>query len=106
MFLRDPALSTDNHIVPRITYDPRCTYAIKEHGQYHYPDAARQRIETNPSERPVDVDNHTLDATRYGYYNYFPSLFNEQEKQSTMEYADYSDLIPDIAERVSLGADY
>ena len=46
---------------------------------YHYPDESRKRIETNKSELPVDVDNHTIDAIRYGYYNTFPELFNEPD---------------------------
>jgi hypothetical protein len=78
MFLRDPLRSDDDNIVPRITYDPKCRWAIKEHGLYHYPDDSRKRIETNNTELPVDVDNHTLDAIRYGYRNVFPELFNEQ----------------------------
>lgn len=106
MFLRDPIRSVGPNIVPRITYDPRCTNSIKEHGLYHYPDTIRQRIEVNPSENPVDVDNHTLDATRYGYYNYFPELFNEERKGSTFEVINWNDVIPDLSNRVSLGLDY
>lgn len=81
MFLKDPYRSTKDLIVPRITYDPKCKNAIKEHGLYHYPDNTRKRVETNPTEKPVDVDNHTIDAVRYGYFNFFPQLFNEQPKQ-------------------------
>ena len=105
MFLRDPATSTDTTINPRITYNPTCFNAIQEHGQYHYPDTARQRIEVNSSEKPVDVDNHTIDAVRYGYFNYFPQLFNETPKYQEMEYADMEDLIPGIHNSVSLGMD-
>lgn len=106
MFLKDPLRSTDTKIVPRITYDPRCRNAISEHGAYHYPDQFRQRIEVNPTERPVDVDNHTIDAVRYGYYNYFPALFNEQRKQVSVEYAQMRDFIPDFDDSVRLGLDY
>ena len=103
-FLRDPVRSTPEEIVPRITYDPRCTNAIKEHGLYHYPDEIRKRIDTNPTELPVDVDNHTIDAVRYGYYNTFPELFNETPKGTEMEYMSYEDLDPDLPDRVSLGS--
>jgi hypothetical protein len=105
-FLRDPLLSRPGKIVPRITYDPACINAIKEHGLYHYPDLARQRVERSPSEIPVDVDNHTIDATRYGYYNRFPELFNEARKHEEVEYVDYEEAMPDIFERVSLGVDW
>jgi len=102
-FLRDPLRSTDGNIVPRITYDPKCKNAIKEHGQYHYPDEIRKRIDTNPTENPVDVDNHTIDAVRYGYYNTFPELFNEELKHEEVQYVDYEDFDPGIRARVSLG---
>lgn len=102
-FLRDPYQSTSDTIVPRITYDPRCRNAIKEHNLYHYPDDARRRIESNPTERPVDVDNHTIDAIRYGYFNYFPQLFNEERPQELIEHRDWEDYIPDLYERVRLG---
>jgi len=105
MFLRDPGTSTDEQIIPRITFDPKCTYAIKEHGQYHYPDNDRQRILTNPTEKPVDVDNHALDAIRYGYYNYFPQLFNEERKDEQVEHTDWESLIPGFERSVSLGLD-
>lgn len=103
MFLRDPLRSTPQLVVPRITYDPRCRNAIKEHNLYHYPDNARKRVEGNPTERPVDVDNHTIDAVRYGYYNYFPSLFNEERKEVSVVHQDWEQFVPDIYERVSLG---
>jgi len=103
MFLRDPMRSTASKTVPRITYDPRCINAIKEHNLYHYPDDARKRVEANSTERPVDVDNHTIDAVRYGYFNLFPELFNESFRTVTHEYMDWNDLVPGLAERVSLG---
>jgi hypothetical protein len=103
MFLRDPFSSTDEVVNPRITWDPRCYNSIREHGQYHYPDNARRRIEVNPSDVPVDVDNHTIDAIRYGYRNTFPELFNETPEQNSVEYYDMDDLDPDIRARVSLG---
>lgn len=105
MFLRDPGRSTEDQIVPRIFFDPRCYNTIKEHGLYHYPDSARRRVETNPSELPVDIDNHAMDALRYGYYNTFPELFNEvrPEDDDDVSYRDLSDLIPNIADLVSLG---
>jgi hypothetical protein len=102
-FLRDPIRSTPDQIVPRITFDPRCQNAIKEHGQYHYPDEVRKRIESNPTELPVDVDNHTIDALRYGYYNTWPELFNVAEKKVEIQYADLEDIDPDLPNRVSLG---
>jgi hypothetical protein len=98
--LRDPLRSSEEEVVPRITYDPRCTNAIKEHGLYHYPDESRKRILTNASELPVDVDNHAIDACRYGYFNVFPELFNQQEKKEEIYYVEYEDL---GLERVSLG---
>jgi hypothetical protein len=104
-FLKDPLHSTAELIVPRVLYDPKCVNAIREHGLYHYPDTARQRVEVNASERPVDVDNHTIDAMRYGYYNYFPELFNEERGGTTIEYASWEDLIPDFQDRVHLGYD-
>lgn len=98
--LRDPLRSTEYEMVPRITYDPRCMNAIKEHGLYHYPDESRKRIMTNTSELPVDVDNHAVDACRYGYFNVFPDLFNYQQKGEEIVYYDYEDL---GLEPVSLG---
>lgn len=106
LFLRDPIRSIGPNIVPRITFDPRCKNAIKEHGLYHYPDTIRQRVEVNASENPVDVDNHTIDALRYGYYNYFPELFNEERKEVTVEHMNWDEMIPDLSTRVSLGLDY
>ena len=106
MFLRDPIRSVGALVVPRITYDPKCKSAIKEHGLYHYPDTIRQRVEVNASENPVDVDNHTIDAVRYGYYNYFPELFNEERRVQSFEIMDWNDVIPDMNERISLGLDY
>lgn len=98
--LKDPFRSTESEIVPRITYDPRAMNAIKEHGLYHYPDESRKRILTNASDLPVDVDNHAIDACRYGYYNRFPELFNEQTKREEYEYYSYEEL---GIEKVSLG---
>jgi hypothetical protein len=106
MFLKDPLRSSGDSIIPRITYDPRCRNAIKEHGMYHYPDNARRRVEANSSERPVDVDNHAMDATRYGYYNYFPELFNMASDSVTHEYTDLDQLVPNISDMVSLGHEY
>ena len=103
-FLRDPNRSVDDDIVPRIAFSPRCFNAIKEHGLYHYPDNARKRVETNPTENPVDVDNHTIDALRYGYYNTWPELFNEKPEEESVEYMSMEELDPTIPERVSLGA--
>jgi hypothetical protein len=102
-FLRDPLRSTPDRIIPRITFDPKCINTRKEHGQYHYPDEIRKRVETNPTEVPVDVDNHAIDAIRYGEYNTFPQLFNEERKREEVEYASYEELDPGIRERVSLG---
>lgn len=103
MFLRDPLRSTLTDVVPRITFDPKAHNAIKEHGMYHYPDEIRKRIETNPTEKPVDVDNHAIDALRYGEYNTFPSLFNEAPKHEEVQYMDLDELDPGIRARVSLG---
>lgn len=105
MFLRDPLRSTDQLVVPRITYDPKCKNAIKEHNLYHYPDNARKRIEVAPTERPVDVDNHTIDATRYGYFNYFPELFNTSAVVEEPVYTDWESVAPGLIETVSLGLD-
>jgi terminase large subunit-like protein len=102
-FLRDPFRSTEDQIIPRILFDPKCFNCAKEHGLYHYPDSARRRVEANPSEVPVDIDNHTIDALRYGYFNTFPTLFNETPKSTDVEYADLEDLDEDIWEKVSLG---
>lgn len=101
-FLRDPLTSTDTEIVPRILFDPKCHNTIKEHGQYHYPDESRKRVETNPSTLPVDIDNHAIDAIRYGYRNTFPTLFNETPEQESIEYTTYEELGIDLS-RVSLG---
>lgn len=106
MFLRDPIRSVGALVIPRITYDPKCKNAIKEHGLYHYPDSIRQRVEVNASENPVDVDNHTIDAVRYGYYNYFPELFNEERRVASFEVMDWNEVIPDMTSRISLGLDY
>jgi len=102
-FLKDPYRSTETEVVPKLTFDPTCTNAIKEYGTYHYPDEIRKRIETNPTEVPVDVDNHAMDAIRYGLYNKWPELFNEDRKHVEVEYMDYEDIDPGIGARVSLG---
>lgn len=102
-FLKDPIRSTEDFIVPRITFDPAAVSTIKEYGTYHYPDEIRKRIETNPTEVPVDVDNHAMDAIRYGLYNEFPYLFNETPKRVDVEYMNLEDLDPGIPSRVSLG---
>lgn len=108
MFLRDPMRSIEptyyegnmtspGSVVPRIMFSPLCKNTIKEHGQYHYPDETRKRIETNPSGKPVDVDNHSMDAIRYGLRNTFPTLFNEEPEQNSVEYASYEDMGIDLS---------
>jgi hypothetical protein len=106
IFLKDEVILANGATTPRITWDPRCVNSIKEHGLYHYPDLARQRVEKSPTEVPVDVDNHTIDAIRYGYYNRFPELFNEERARVDIEYMEYDELIPDIRDRVDLGQDW
>lgn len=103
--LRDPARSTTTTPVPRITFDPKCRNCIKEHGLYHYPDETRRRSDVNKSELPVDIDNHTIDALRYGYYNLFPSLFNEERPFEEYESVEYDQMFPDI-KRMSLDDSY
>lgn len=71
-------------INPRVLFDPKCHNVINEHNLYHYPDDTRKRIETNKSELPVDVDNHAIDALRYGYYNTFRELFNIADDSETI----------------------
>lgn len=102
-FLKDPTRSSETEVVPSMFFNPSCVSTIKEYGTYHYPDEIRKRIETNPTEVPVDVDNHAMDAIRYGLYNEFPQLFNEDPKRVEMEYLDLEDIDPRIPERVSLG---
>jgi hypothetical protein len=108
MFLRDPMRSIEptfwegkmtspGSVVPRIQFNPLCKNTIKEHGQYHYPDETRKRVETNPSGRPVDVDNHSMDAIRYGLRNTFPTLFNEAPEQLTVEYASFEEMGIDLS---------
>ena len=81
--LRDPYRKGDISpynplgIWPRITFDPSCEHTIDEHNLYHYPDEARQRSENGPTEVPVDADNHSISAMRYGTYALWPELFNE-----------------------------
>ena len=108
MFLRDPVRSQEalfaadgsvvrpEMIVPRIFFDPKCKNTIKEHGLYHYPDESRKRIETNPSNKPVDVDNHAMDAIRYGLRNTFPSLFNEAGEMQDIRIFTYEELGVDV----------
>jgi hypothetical protein len=109
MFLRDPWQSVEPEfddegkqlnsgvIVPRIQFNPRCMNAIKEHGQYHYPDESRKRIETNPSGKPVDVDNHAMDAIRYGLRNIFPQLFNEAPFEESVGVTTYEEMGIDLS---------
>ena len=108
MFLRDPMRSQEalfssdgsvvrhEMVVPRIFFDPKCKNAIKEHGLYHYPDESRKRIETNPSNKPVDVDNHAMDAIRYGLRNTFPELFNTLDDRENVQYVSYDELGIDV----------
>lgn len=109
MFLRDPMRSIEptywegkmtapGSVVPRIQFNPLCKNTIKEHGQYHYPDETRKRIETNPSGRPVDVDNHSMDAIRYGLRNTFPTLFNETPEVESVEYASFEEMGIDLTD--------
>jgi Terminase large subunit, T4likevirus-type, N-terminal len=95
-FLKDPRLSTENKIVPKILFSPRCRNCIREHGSYHYPDEARKRVETNKSELPVDVDNHTIDALRYGYFNNFPNLFNISPPSESLIQGELEQFLPDF----------
>lgn len=95
--------ASGEEVIPRLTYDPKCQNVITEYGQYHYPDEIRKRIDTNPTEVPVDVDNHGVDAIRYGLYNTWPELFNETPKHEEYDYAQYADIDPTIPTRVSLG---
>lgn len=109
MFLRDPfrtieptfnstgEMTAPGSVATRIQYNPRCLNAIKEHGLYHYPDESRKRIETNPSGNPVDVDNHAMDAIRYGLRNTFPELFNETPDVEEVQYASYEDMGIDLS---------
>jgi hypothetical protein len=118
MFLRDPmrsiepTLNREGHIVtpgvvvPRIYFDPKCKNVIKEHGLYHYPDETRKRIDTNPSNKPVDVDNHGMDAIRYGLRNTFPTLFNDIGNSDSIQYATYEDLGMDMQEILFEASDY
>lgn len=84
--LRDPFRQADKTeenplgIWPRITFDPRCEMTIDEHNLYHYPDEERRRSEQAPTEVPVDADNHSISAIRYGLYSLWPHLFNEQRE--------------------------
>lgn len=106
MFLKDPLHSTPEVLVPRITFDPKCHSTIKEHNLYHYPDTTHKRSEASPTELPVDVDNHALDAIRYGYYNNFPQLFNEERPTETIEHLDWDEIIPGFKDKVQLGLEY
>lgn len=118
MFLRDPMRSidplygpdgeriTDGVIVPRIFFDPKCKNVIKEHGLYHYPDETRKRIDTNPTNKPVDVDNHGMDAIRYGLRNKFPQLFNEGGDEDRIIYLGPDYLGDDIRDILFEGSDY
>lgn len=101
-FLRDPDQSrmpwTDGPddpglIVPRIKFDPRCFNTIREHGAYHYPDDTRKRIETNKPDLPVDIDNHAIDALRYGYFNLFPELFNISMEEVSIGSLDLQEMM-------------
>lgn len=89
--LRDPFRKNDATetnplgIWPRITFDPSCEHTIEEHNLYHYPDEARRRTEAGPSELPVDADNHSISAIRYGTYAVFPELFNEYHPTTDVE---------------------
>lgn len=77
-------------IWPRITFDPSCAHTIEEHNLYHYPDEARRRVESGPSEVPVDADNHSISAIRYGTFALWPHLFNEYHPE-----VSYEEISPD-----------
>lgn len=109
-FLRNPATSRlpmtngfddPGYTDPNILFDPKCVETIKEHGMYHYPDDARKRAETNKPEMPVDIFNHSMDALRYGYYNFFPELFNINEEKPAIVTASIEELMD--MHRISLG---
>jgi hypothetical protein len=81
--LRDPYRTVDpdetnpDGIVPRMTIAPQCHNTIREFQSYHYPDENR-RGDFNSGEVPVDKDNHSISAIRYGLYVEYPELFNQR----------------------------
>lgn len=96
--LRDPFRTVDptddnpHGTVPRITFNPRCKHTIREFSLYHYPDEGRRRQDINPAELPVDIDNHSISALKYGLYWTFPDLFNTANPSDTIVYATPEDL--------------
>jgi hypothetical protein len=111
--LRDPFRVADKThenpvgIWPRITFDPSCEYSILEHNLYHYPDEARQRSEGGPTEVPVDADNHSISAIRYGLYALWPELFNEYHPQTEMVVTTLEEMgIEEQLDRMRIEAGY
>lgn len=104
--LRDPFRKGDKtddnplSIWPRITFDASCEHTIEEHNLYHYPDEARRRVEQGPSEVPVDQDNHSISALRYGIYALWPQLFNDQPA-----YVEHEVYTPDMLDQMGYDLD-
>ena len=62
-FLIDPATGE-----PRLFFDPRCKGTIREFGLYKY----AARVEGREAkEEPIKVDDHAMDALRYGLVTNF-----------------------------------
>jgi hypothetical protein len=97
--LRDPFRRADIDpdtnplgIWPRITFDPKCENSIAEHNRYHYPEETRRRADLGPTEVPVDSDNHSISACRYGLFAEWPELFNEYHPQTDLIYASTDEM--------------
>lgn len=103
--LRDPFRSVDPDeenplgLVPRLTIHPQCANTIREFGSYHYPDDSQRRANLNSGEVPVDKDNHSISAIRYGLYAEYPALFNQRVIRPEDEYLSFS--VDDLGEQVT-----
>lgn len=77
--IRLPIVAGDNKVEPgiakikslfkknQIYIDWHCNYLIKELQSYRY---ERDRLNNNPSERPLKMDDHSCDALRYALYSF------------------------------------
>jgi hypothetical protein len=103
----DPSKENPLGIWPRITFDVSCEHTILEHNLYHYPDEARQRSEGGPTEVPVDADNHSISAMRYGLYALWPELFNEYHPSQDVIYTSVEELgLDEQLDRMRIDAGY
>jgi len=65
--------------LPNIMLHARCRFTVNELLEYHYPDSNRDDI--NPSEQPVEKDNHGCDALSYLVWTPQYALYSSKKRE-------------------------